>query len=220
MNQNLQVHKDIPVEIADVYGNKDRIAVDTELHGLRLFRDQICLVQLCDDEGRVCLVRPGTSKTAPHLKKLMEEKRILKVFHYALSDVAFFRTSLNWEVRPFCCTKVMSKLIRTYSQSHGLKDLHKELLGVEMQKEQQQTNWSTKKLTQKQMEYAANDVLCLLEIHDHLKRMMVSRPELPSGRSVSRLNVIAQSMLPGFVELIVNGYGDRDGGWETSLFAH
>ena len=220
MNKKLKVHKDIPSELADVYDNKDRIAVDTELHGLCLFRDQICLVQLCDDDGHVCLVRPRTGKTTPHLKKLMEEKRILKVFHYALSDVSFFRTSLNWKVRPFCCTKVMSKLIRTYSQSHGLKDLHKELLGVELDKEQQQTNWSTNKLTQKQMEYAANDVLRLLQIHDHLKRMMVSRPELPGGRSVTWLNGMAQSMLPGFVELIVNGYGDRDGGWETSLFAH
>lgn len=220
MHKKFQVHKDIPSYLSDVYCNKDRIAVDTELHGLRLFRDHICLVQLCDDEGNACLVRPGSGKTSPHLKNLMEENRILKVFHYALSDVAFFRTSLNWEVRPFCCTKVMSKLIRTYSQSHGLKDLHKELLGLEMEKEQQQTNWSTKKLTQKQMEYAANDVLRLLEIHDHLKRMMASRPELPGGKNVSGLNKMVQSMLPGFVELIVNGYGDRDGGWETSLFAH
>ena len=220
MSKKLTVHKDIPSDFSEVYGDKDRIAVDTELHGLRLYRDQICLVQLCDDEGHLCLVQPENGKTAPQLKKLMEEKAILKVFHYALSDVAFFRTSLNWVVRPFCCTKVMSKLIRTYSQSHGLKDLHKELLGVQMEKEQQQTNWSTQNLTQKQMEYAANDVLRLLEIHDHLIRMMVSRSELSGGRSVTELNELAQSMLQGFVELIVNGYGDRDGGWETSLFSH
>jgi ribonuclease D len=150
----------------------------------------------------------------------MENKNVKKIFHFALTDVAFFKTSLNIVVSPFCCTKVMSKLIRTYTQSHGLKDLHAELLGVEIEKEQQQTNWADLDLSPKQLKYAANDVLRLLEIHDHLQDMIEKRVQLQGGKTVFELNQIAQSMLPGMVDLLIHGYGDLDRGWQTTLFSH
>ena len=114
----------------------------------------------------------------------------------------------------------MSKLIRTYTQNHGLKDLHMELLGIQMEKEQQQTNWAESDLSQKQLKYAANDVLRLLEIFERLQKMIISRNRLAGGKSISKLNETAQSMLPGMVELLVHGYGDLDRGWQTSLFSH
>jgi len=123
-------------------------------------------------------------------------------------------------VTPFCCTKVMSKLIRTYTQGHGLKDLCLELLGHELNKEQQQTNWSQNDLTQKQLEYAAKDVLDLIQIYHKLNQMMVNRPSLSTGTTIRELNNKAQSMLPGLVELLIHGYGDKDGGWGSSLFSH
>ena len=89
----------------------------------------------------------------------MENKDVLKVFHFALTDVAFFQTSLNIVVTPFCCTKVMSKLIRTYTQNHGLKDLHMELLNIQMEKEQQQTNWAESDLSQNQLNETAQSML-------------------------------------------------------------
>ena len=214
------IHDDIPEGIFNNFMKLEKIAVDTELHGLTMNRDQICLVQLCDQEKQVCLVRPKRDGGYSRLKSLMENKDVLKVFHFALTDVAFFKTSLNIEVTPFCCTKVMSKLIRTYTQNHGLKDLHMELLGIQMEKEQQQTNWAESDLSQNQLKYAANDVLRLLEIFERLQKMIISRNRLPGGKSISELNETAQSMLPGMVELLVHGYGDLDRGWQTSLFSH
>ena len=107
----------------------------------------------------------------------------------------------------------MSKLIRTYTQGHGLKDLCLELLGHEINKEQQQTNWSQNNLTQKQLEYAAKDVLDLVQIYHKLSQMMDKRPSLSTGTTIRELNKKAQSMLPGLVELLIHGYGDKDGGW-------
>ena len=214
------IHEDIPKKIFNNFMKLEKIAVDTELHGLTMNRDQICLVQLCDQEEHVCLVRPERSAGYSRLRALMENKDVLKVFHFALTDVTFFRTSLNIEVTPFCCTKVMSKLIRTYTQNHGLKDLHMELLGIQMEKEQQQTNWAESDLSQNQLKYAANDVLRLLEIFERLQKMIISRNRLPGGKSISELNETAQSMLPGMVELLVHGYGDLDRGWQTSLISH
>ena len=214
------VENDIPEGIFNNFMKLEKIAVDTELHGLTMNRDQICLVQLCDQEEQVCLVRPKRGAGYSRLKALMENKDVLKVFHFALTDVAFFQTSLNIEVTPFCCTKVMSKLIRTYTQNHGLKDLHMELLGIQMEKEQQQTNWAESDLSQNQLKYAANDVLRLLEIFERLQKMIILRNRLPGGKSISELNETAQSMLPGMVELLVHGYGDLDRGWQTSLFSH
>ena len=106
------------------------------------------------------------------------------------------------------------------TELHGLKDLHLELLGIQMEKEQQQTNWAESDLSQNQLKYAANDVLRLLEIFERLQKMIISRNRLPGGKSISELNETAQSMLPGMVELLVHGYGDLDRGWQTSLFSH
>lgn len=196
------------------------VAVDTELHGLNMHRDQICLIQICDDLGNVCLIKPDAGIPHNNLMELLGNPSVMKIFHFALTDVAFIRTSLGIRVKPYCCTKVMSKLIRTYSQSHGLKDLHLELLGQEINKEQQQTNWASNDLTQEQLQYAASDVLRLVEIYHRLKLMIEARGTLPNGCKITELNDIAQSMLPGMVELLVNGYGDLDGGWQTSLFTH
>ena len=217
---NYTLTSDIPDKLLELYLAEPEIAIDTELHGLRLYRDEVCLVQICDDKNNVCLVKPENNQAPPNLIHLLTDSDVIKVFHFALSDVAFFKTSLNIEVAPFRCTKVMSKLIRTYTQGHGLKDLSSELLGNDINKDQQQTNWSQKELTGKQLDYAANDVINLIQIYRKLNEMIVARPRLSSGTTVSELNNKAQSMLPGLVELLIHGYGDKDGGWESSVFSH
>ena len=211
---------DITDKLVESYLAETEIAVDTELHGLRLLRDNVCLIQICDDKNNVSLIKPDKNKTPPNLKRLLKDSNVTKVFHFAISDVAFIKTSLNIEVKPFCCTKVMSKLIRTYTQDHGLKDLILELHGKQINKEQQQSNWGESNLSQNQLEYAANDVLYLIKIYRKLLEMMNSRSQLKSGINIYDLNQKAQSFLPGLVELIINGYGDTDGGWGTSLFSH
>ena len=143
---------DIPDNLLESFMSVSEIAVDTELHGLRLFRDEVCLVQVCDDKNNVCLIKPEINQSPPNLKLLLTDPDVTKVFHFAISDVAFIKTSLNIEVGPFCCTKVMSKLIRTYTQDHGLKDLILEIHGKQISKEKQQSNWDITKLTSKQLE--------------------------------------------------------------------
>ncbi|MCH2266364.1 MAG: 3'-5' exonuclease [SAR324 cluster bacterium] len=211
---------DISDNLLEMYLAEPEIAIDTELHGLRLYRDEVCLIQICDDKKNVSLIKPTAKQLPPNLKRLLTDPNVIKIFHFALSDVAFFKTSLNIEVAPFRCTKVMSKLIRTYTQGHGLKDLSLELLGHDLNKDQQQTNWAQNNLSSKQLEYAANDVLELIEIYRKLVKMMDERPPLASGITVNELNNKSQAMIPGLVELLINGYGDKNGGWESSLFSH
>lgn len=211
---------DISDNLLEMYLAEPEIAIDTELHGLRLYRDEVCLIQICDDKKNVSLIKPTAKQLPPNLKRLLTDPNVIKIFHFALSDVAFFKTSLNIEVAPFRCTKVMSKLIRTYTQGHGLKDLSLELLGNDLNKDQQQTNWAQNNLSSKQLEYAANDVLELIEIYRKLVKMMDDRPPLASGITVNELNNKSQAMIPGLVELLINGYGDKNGGWESSLFSH
>ncbi len=211
---------DIPDKLLESYLLESEIAIDTELHGLRLLRDEVCLVQICDDKKNVCLIKPNKNQTPPNLKRLLTDLDVTKVFHFAISDVAFIKTSLGINVEPFCCTKVMSKLIRTYTRDHGLKDLILEVHGKQISKDQQQSNWDTSELSQKQLEYAANDVLYLIKIYKTLIEMMNNRAKLKSGVYVGDLNKKAQSVLPVIVDLLIHGYGDKDGGWESSLFSH
>ena len=211
---------DISDKLLEMYLAEPEIAIDTELHGLRLYRDEVCLVQICDDKKNVCLVKPEHKQIPPNLKRLLTDQHVIKVFHFALSDIAFFKTSMNIDVGPFRCTKVMSKLIRTYTQGHGLKDLSMELIGHDLNKDQQQTNWAQNNLSSKQLEYAANDVLELVQIYRKLTEMMDNRPALSSGTTINELNIKAQAMLPSLIDLLINGYGDKNGGWASSLFCH
>jgi len=218
--ETFRVVADIPDKLLETYLQSKEIAVDTELQGLRMERDQVCLVQLCDRNKNVCLLQPEPHKAPPNLKTLLTHPNTIKVFHFALTDVAFLRLSLGIQVHPFRCTKVMSKLIRTYTESHGLRALVQELMGVELDKEQQTSNWFVKNPTQMQLRYAANDVLYLLPVYDTLMEMLESRGALPSGTSALELNEAAQACLPTVVDLLINGYGDRDQGWESSIFVH
>ena len=218
MTYNLSA--DISDKMLEMYLEESEIAIDTELHGLKLYRDEICLVQICDDKKNVCLVRPNPEIIPTNLKRLLTDPNVIKVFHFALSDVAFFKTSMDIDVTPFRCTKVMSKIIRTYTQGHGLKDLSLELLGHDLNKDQQQTYWAQIKLSNKQLEYAANDVLELIEIYRKLNDMIDKREPLSTGTTVCELNIKAQAVLPSLIDLLVHGYGDKNGGWESSLFSH
>jgi ribonuclease D len=149
------------------------VAVDTEALGLNPLRDKLCLVQLSSGDGNAHLLQLDRSAyDAPRLKALLTNPDVLKIFHYARFDVATLRHYLSVETRPLYCTKIASRLTRTYTDRHGLKDLVKELLGIELNKQQQSSDWGVHMLSDAQKQYAAQDVLYLHEIKARLDQML------------------------------------------------
>ena len=141
------------------------VAVDTEAMGLNPRRDNLCLVQLSGGDGNAHLVQlDRTSFSAPRLKSLMEAPDVTKIFHYARFDVAMLRQYLGADVGPLYCTKIASRLARTYTDKHGLKDIVKEMLGIDLSKQQQSSDWGSPILSDAQKQYAALDVIYLHEI--------------------------------------------------------
>ena len=159
----------------------DIVAVDTETQGLQPQRDRLCLVQLSNGDGNAHLVKFGPNFTnAPNLKKILGDPNILKLFHFARFDIAVLQKYLEVITKPVYCTKIASRLVRTYTDKHGLKDLCKELLNIELSKEQQSSDWGSSELSEKQLKYAASDVLYLHGLKKKLDVMLLreSRMEL------------------------------------------
>jgi ribonuclease D len=156
------------------YLKSDALAVDTETMGLLPHRDRLCLVQLCNPEGKVTAIRIAKGQTqAPNLKQLLEASSTIKVFHFARFDIATLRHNLGINVNPVFCTKIASKLARTYTNRHGLKDVVQELEKVELDKSSQSSDWGNAvNLSEAQLNYAANDVRYLLSVKDKLTRML------------------------------------------------
>lgn len=165
---------DLSDAILEEYLKSPAIAVDTETMGLLPQRDRLCLVQLCNLEGKVAAIRILRGQTAaPNLKILMEANQSLKVFHFARFDVATLRQNLGICVQPIFCTKIASKLARTYTNRHGLKDVVLELEKVELDKSSQSSDWgNADNLSEAQLSYAANDVRYLLSIQQKLTTML------------------------------------------------
>ena len=156
------------------YLKSPAIAVDTETMGLLPQRDRLCLIQLCNPEGQVTAIRISRGQTvAPNLQILMEATHIVKVFHFARFDVATLRQNLDIVVQPIFCTKIASKLARTYTNRHGLKDVVLELEKVELDKSSQCSDWgNASNLSDAQLSYAANDVRYLLSVREKLTAML------------------------------------------------
>lgn len=156
------------------YLQADRIAVDTETMGLVPMRDRLCVVQLCDPQEQVTIVRIAPGQTAaPNLKRLLEAAHVLKVFHFARFDITTIRHHLDILVNPLFCTKVASKLARTYTSRHGLKELVRELEQVDLDKGAQSSDWgNAANLSDEQLRYAANDVKYLLPAQQKLVEML------------------------------------------------
>jgi ribonuclease D len=158
----------------EAYLHAEAIAVDTETMGLLPQRDRLCLVQLCDPDDHVTVIRIERGQAqAPYLQQLLEAKNILKIFHFARFDVATLRHHLGIHVTPLFCTKIASKLARTYAPKHGLKDLVLELAGIELNKSAQSSDWgNAASLSEQQLQYAANDVRYLIPAHQKLITML------------------------------------------------
>lgn len=166
--------RDLPDFAVAEYIRAEAIAVDTETMGLIPHRDRLCLVQLCDPQGRVTVVRIAQGQTeAPNLKQILEAPDVLKVFHFARFDLATIRHHLGIEIESVFCTKIASKLARTYTPKHGLKDVVMELEQVELDKTAQSSDWGNPaNLSPEQLHYAANDVRYLLGVRSKLSDML------------------------------------------------
>ena len=164
MNQIIVFKGDLPDNII----LNGPVAVDTETMGLNLLRDRLCLVQLSDGNGKAYLVQIMKGIDCPNLKKVLTDKNILKIFHFARFDVAKILNDLGIEVAPVYCTKIASKLARTSSPSHSLKSLCFDLLNISLEKEQQTSDWGCEELSVAQQNYAANDVLYLHQLKEKL----------------------------------------------------
>ena len=165
---------DLSTTALENYLQTAEVAVDTETMGLLPQRDRLCLVQVCDSDDRVTVVRIAQKQTeAPNLKTLLEAATITKIFHFARFDITTLRHHLGIYVTPVFCTKIASKLARTYSPKHGLKDLIQELAGVELDKSAQSSDWgNAANLSETQLKYAANDVRYLINARQKLLTML------------------------------------------------
>ena len=149
------------------------VAVDSETMGLNLERDPLCLVQLSSGDGDAHLVQlDRASYDAPNLKRLLADPGVLKLFHFGRFDIAKFAIHFGVTTTPVYCTKIASKLARTYTDRHGLKDVTKELLGIDISKAQQSSDWGRSELSREQLEYAASDVMNLHALRDRLDDML------------------------------------------------
>ncbi len=185
------------------------VAVDTETMGLDPRRDRLCLVQLSSGDGTAHLVQiipaslGGRGADCPNLKKLLTDPAVTKLFHYARFDIAALHNGLGVVTAPVICTKIASKLVRTYTDRHGLKDLAKDLAGVEISKQQQTSDWGARDLTAEQLAYAASDVLHLHAIWQKLEVLLRRERRLELAQACF-------GFLPVRAELDLLGYDDPD----------
>ena len=198
--------EDLPAGTAFAEGP---IAVDTEAMGLLPGRDRLCLVQLADGKGDEHLVRfaIGSDYSAPNLKALLGDPNRLKLYHFARFDLAMMRAYLGIIAAPLYCTRTASRLARTYTDRHGLKDLARELLGVDMSKQQQSSDWGAQSLSEAQLSYAASDVLHLHGLRERLDVMLARE-----GRTA--LAAACFRFLPDRSRLDLSGWAAED------IFAH
>ena len=189
------------------YG-RGAVAVDTEAMGLDVHRDRLCVVQLSPGDGSADVVQiPASTSEAPNLTKLLADGTILKIFHFARFDLAVLHKHLGIMPFPLYCTKIASRIARTYSDKHGLKDLVRELLGVDLSKQQQLSDWGAEALSDAQLAYAASDVLHLHALKEKLDAIL-----LREGRA--ELAAACFRFLPDRVRLDLAGWSDQD------IFAH
>ena len=195
-------------DLPDLSRYTDSVAIDTETMGLNPHRDRLCVVQLSPGDGSADVVQIAKSVgDAPNLKKLLSDPKVTKIFHFARFDLAALYNALGVMPQPVYCTKIASRLVRTYTDRHGLKDLVREVLGVDLSKQQQSSDWGADTLTDAQMAYAASDVLHLHGLRTKLDAMIARE-----GRT--EMAQACFDFLPTRARLDLAGWAEAD------IFAH
>jgi ribonuclease D len=186
----------------------DSVAIDTETLGLVPYRDRLCVVQLSSGDGSAEVVQIAAGQTtAPNLTRLLADPNVTKIFHYARFDIAVLYRAFGVMAAPLYCTKIASKLTRTYTDRHGLKDLVRELLGADLSKQQQSSDWAAETLSEAQLAYAASDVL-------HLHALRVKLDAMLARENRTELAAACFGFLPTRAKLDLAGWPDSD------IFSH
>ncbi|HEY1096063.1 MAG TPA: ribonuclease D [Alphaproteobacteria bacterium] len=184
------------------------IAVDIETNGIKPTFNRVCLIQLRGRNTDIHLIQIKYGQTkAPNLRKLLESKKSVKIMQYARTDIAFMKNQLNISCMPIFCTKIASKLVRTYTERHGLKELMREFFNIDISKQQQQSDWGVDKLSEEQKEYAASDVLYLHDLKDKMVELLEREKRMHIAQKCFEF-------LPTRAELDCQGWDDMD------IFAH
>jgi len=195
-------------DLPDLARYRHSAAIDTETLGLNPHRDRLCLVQLSPGDGSADIVQIAAGqKTAPNLAQLLADRAVVKIFHFARFDIAVLEHAFGVMTGPLFCTKIASKLTRTYTDRHGLKDLGKDLLDIEISKQQQSSDWGAATLTDAQLAYAASDVL-------HLHALKAKLEERLAREGRTALAEACFGFLPARARLDLGGWGEED------IFAH
>jgi ribonuclease D len=195
-------------DLPDLSRYKGAVAIDTETLGLDPHRDRLCVVQLAPGDGSADVVQiPKGAKDAPNLKRLLADPAVLKIFHFARFDLAVLYHAFGVMPAPVYCTKIASRLTRTYTDKHGLKDLVRDVLGVDLSKQQQSSDWGAETLTEPQVAYAASDVLHLHELKEKLDVLLAREGRKELAEACFRF-------LPDRARLDLMGWGAED------IFAH
>jgi ribonuclease D len=195
-------------DLPDLSAYKGAVAIDTETMGLDPQRDRLCVVQLSPGDGSADVVQIGAGQTrAPNIERLLADRSVLKLFHFARFDLGILTKTFNVMPEPIYCTKIASRLVRTYTDKHGLKDLVRELLGIDLSKQQQSSDWGADTLSDAQVAYAATDVLHLHALKEKLDAMLARE-----GRA--GLAAACFGFLPDRVRLDLAGWSEED------IFSH
>ena len=195
-------------DLPDISRYRGAVAIDTETMGLDVARDRLCVVQLSPGDGSADVVQiPPRGTEAPNLKRLLADKALLKIFHFARFDLAVLSKTFGFMPEPVYCTKIASRLARTYTDKHGLKDLVREVLGQELSKQQQSSDWGAPELSEAQVAYAAADVIHLHALKARLDVMLAREGREQLAQSCFRF-------LPDRVRLDLAGFASED------IFAH
>jgi len=194
-------------DLPDISRYRGAVAIDTETMGLDVTRDRLCVVQLSPGDGSADVVQIPPRADAPNLKRLVADKALLKIFHFARFDLAVLYKTFGLMPEPVYCTKIASRLARTYTDKHGLKDLVREVLGQELSKQQQSSDWGAPELSEGQVAYAAADVVHLHALKQRLDVMLAREGREQLARACFRF-------LPDRVRLDLAGFAGED------IFAH
>lgn len=201
--ENIQLLlNDISDDILEKYSSGELLSVDCEMMGLNPHRDRLCLIQMCNEEGLIVLVKFSKDCTdAPNLKKLMEDKSVKKIFHFGRTDLSFLYHHLGIDIKNVFCTKSASKLVRTYTDKHSLKDLVRDFLNTNLDKSSQSSDWGADELNRDQLRYAASDVIHLIAIYNKLIPLLEREERLEIAEK-------ANTFLPTLAKLDLLGYED------------
>jgi ribonuclease D len=195
-------------DLPDLSAYKGAVAIDTETMGLDPQRDRLCVVQLSPGDGSADVVQIAAGQTkAPNIGRLLADQKVLKLFHYARFDLGMLYKAFGVMAGPVYCTKIASRLVRTYTDRHGLKDLARELLSVDLSKQQQSSDWGAEELSDAQVSYAATDVLYLHALKEKLDAMLAREGRTEMAEACFRF-------LPDRVKLDLAGWADQD------IFSH